>query len=215
MLSRVSLALIAAVLYESLLRCQSWWPLAWDGTDLVRKRRQGDAKPVVQHGFHASRHLEGEVLQERSEEEEKLHLGQALAETEPLAWSGRREQVNSVNKYTKVKCVFPFQHLLKFSHHSVRNTSGRQQPEHFPLTVCTFKDLLCIVFVVQEVKTTRMCCSSPAEKGRKAALFLNFPSSVRKCPGLKVCGVSHSFLSKRTEVKLGIIVIPWWFKEQT
>lgn len=59
--------------------------LAWDGTDLVRKRRQGDAKPVVHHGFHPSRHLEGEVLQERSEEEEKLHLGQGLAQTEPLA----------------------------------------------------------------------------------------------------------------------------------
>lgn len=59
--------------------------LAWGGTDLVCKWCQGDAKPVVQHGLHPSRHLEGEVLQEGSEEEEKLHLGQSLAETEPLA----------------------------------------------------------------------------------------------------------------------------------
>lgn len=71
--------------------------LAWNGTDLVGKRCQGDAEPVVQYRFHPSRHLEGEVLQERSEEEEKLHLGQSLAEAEPLPWERRRKQGSSVN----------------------------------------------------------------------------------------------------------------------
>lgn len=37
---------------------------------------------------------------------------------------------------------------------------------------------------------------------------MNLPSSSRKCLGLKLSGVSHSFLSKRTEVRLGITVVP-------
>lgn len=35
----------------------------------------------------------------------------------------------------------------------------------------------------------------PAEKGMKASLLTNLPSSSRKWAGLKVCGVSHSLSS--------------------
>lgn len=49
----------------------------------------------------------------------------------------------------------------------------------------------------------------PAEKGRKASLFLNLPSWSRKCCGLKECGVSHIDSSCRTEFSVGIIMVPW------
>lgn len=48
----------------------------------------------------------------------------------------------------------------------------------------------------------------PAEKGKNASFLTNFPSASRKCSGLKVSGVSHSFLSNSTEVRLGITDVP-------
>lgn len=51
--------------------------------------------------------------------------------------------------------------------------------------------------------------SLPREKGRKAVRFTNLHSSFRKWFGLKVWGVSHSFLSNSTDVKLGITITPW------
>lgn len=47
----------------------------------------------------------------------------------------------------------------------------------------------------------------PAEKGRKASRLLYWPFS-RKCSGLKVSGVSHTFLSNIIEVRLVIRVVP-------
>lgn len=51
-------------------------------------------------------------------------------------------------------------------------------------------------------------CDSPAENGRKASLLKNWPWEFRKCPGLKVSGVSHSFLSFSTEDRLVITTVP-------
>lgn len=48
----------------------------------------------------------------------------------------------------------------------------------------------------------------PAEKGMKASLLTNRPSSSRKWAGLNVCGVTHSLSSCRTEVRRGMIIVP-------
>ena len=48
----------------------------------------------------------------------------------------------------------------------------------------------------------------PAEKGRKASLFLAWPSWSRKCCGLKECGVSHIVSSRRTEFRVAITTVP-------
>lgn len=55
----------------------------------------------------------------------------------------------------------------------------------------------------------------PAEKGRKASRLLYWPFS-RKCSGLKVSGVSHTFLSNIIEVRLVITVVPCkrWRKQE-
>lgn len=68
-------------------------------------------------------------------------------------------------------------------------------------------------------KTTSPSIILPAEKGRKASRLLYWPLS-RKCSGLKVSGVSHTFLSNIIEVRLVITVVPcerwrnqaitWW-----
>lgn len=50
--------------------------------------------------------------------------------------------------------------------------------------------------------------NSPIEKGRKDSFFLNCPFS-RKCSGLKVSGVAHSFGSLCSAVKLVRITVPW------
>lgn len=54
----------------------------------------------------------------------------------------------------------------------------------------------------------------PAEKGMKASLLSNLPSLSRKWEGLKVCGVSHSFSSYRTEARRGNTVVPWTQKQE-
>lgn len=48
----------------------------------------------------------------------------------------------------------------------------------------------------------------PAEKGKNAFLLTKLPLESRKCPGLNTCGVSHSFLSKSTDVKMVNTVLP-------
>lgn len=48
----------------------------------------------------------------------------------------------------------------------------------------------------------------PAEKGMKASLLTNWPFLSRKCEGLKVCGLSHSLSSYRTEVRRGNTIVP-------
>lgn len=49
----------------------------------------------------------------------------------------------------------------------------------------------------------------PAEKGIKASLRRKWPSESKKCSGLKMSGVSHSFLSCSTEEKFVIIMVPY------
>lgn len=49
----------------------------------------------------------------------------------------------------------------------------------------------------------------PAEKGKKASFLRNLPSESKKCPGLKTCGVSHSFLSKSTDERMVVMGVPW------
>lgn len=56
-------------------------------------------------------------------------------------------------------------------------------------------------------KTISLSIILPAEKGRKASRLLYWPFS-RKCSGLKVSGVSHTFLSNIIEVRLVIRVVP-------
>ena len=46
---------------------------------------KSDTIAIVHHRLHPIRHRKGEVLQKRGEEEEKLHPGQVLTKTLPLA----------------------------------------------------------------------------------------------------------------------------------
>lgn len=56
-------------------------------------------------------------------------------------------------------------------------------------------------------KTNSPSIILPAEKGRKASRLLYWLFS-RKCSGLKVSGVSHTFLSNIIKVRLVIRVVP-------
>lgn len=58
--------------------------LACGCADFILTWCQSDAKVVVHHRLHPSRHGEGEMLHEGGEEEEKFHFGQVLPETHPL-----------------------------------------------------------------------------------------------------------------------------------
>lgn len=60
---------------------------------------------------------------------------------------------------------------------------------------------------ITKSKTISPSIFLPAEKGRKASRLLYWPFS-RKCSGLKVSGVSHTFLSNIIEVRLVISVVP-------
>ena len=42
-----------------------------------------------------------------------------------------------------------------------------------------------------------------------ASLLTNLPLASKKCPGLNLSGVSHSFLSNSTDVRLGINEVPY------
>lgn len=58
--------------------------MTWGYADFIILRCQSEPKAVVHIRLHPGRHGECEVLHEGREEEEKLHLGQALSKTHPL-----------------------------------------------------------------------------------------------------------------------------------
>lgn len=60
--------------------------MTWGYADFIILRCQSEPKAVVHIRLHPGRHGECEVLHEGGEEEEKLHLGQALSKTHPLTW---------------------------------------------------------------------------------------------------------------------------------
>lgn len=91
--------------------------------------------------------------------------------------------------------------------------SGSQ--DHFPTVERTLDIKKKILYVCQLEKTWGQLLFSegtrvhlPAEKGMNAFLDTNFPCSFRKCPGLNVCGLSHSLSSARTDVSKGKTVVP-------
>lgn len=49
----------------------------------------------------------------------------------------------------------------------------------------------------------------PMEKGTKASLFFNCPSSSRKCWGLKSSGLEKNLGSLSTEPRIGNTSVPW------
>lgn len=53
-------------------------------TDFILMWCHSDTKVIVHRRFHPSGHGYGEPLHKRGEEEEKLHLGQSLTQTDPL-----------------------------------------------------------------------------------------------------------------------------------
>ena len=88
---------------------------------------------------------------------------------------------------------------------------ARLSPRHTlrPVRTKSGKDQTCMTTKTLEFCENKNCIIVlPAEKAMKASLLINLPSLSRKWDGLKVCGLSHSLSSYRTEVSRGNTIVP-------
>lgn len=100
--------------------------------------------------------------------------------------------------------------LSQQSHHDDEELHSSQTLSKTHARTCNIKTFLLMLMQLWKSKFYTVCCAPiPAEKGMKASGLTNSPWSLRKFSGLNSCGNFHCPSSFESEVRLGIISVPW------